>query len=155
MPIDARTMPTGEPLYTFVDPATGENTNIAVARLRKFLMTVRPEVFDVPLDPALAESFINDNLASLDRAVSLTPAERREPIIFVMDGTYTDGRPDVLLVDGRHRYLRAVLEDDKMIPAYVLTYEQWQPWRVVNYRQVTAQDLINEPIKHRPYWRKP
>lgn len=144
--------PLSEGIYTFV-AKDGTNTNIASNRL--FLWTeankATLKIELAPVDPKLAQSFLHQNIASLDRCLELLAKPKITPIIFCHDGSYTDGRPDVLLVDGHHRYCLAGMLQLPVIPAYMLMVPQWEPFKILDLPSMSQDDLLNLPITPRSY----
>jgi hypothetical protein len=128
-----------EPIYTFVERATGANVNIASERLRQWTLTAGLEVDGVPVDRALAGSFVRDNIVAprwCEHLLSLVERGMKfPPVIFAKDGGETNGAPDVMLVDGHHRYFIAAMSGMRFIPAYVLEVAQWKPFEILGLRR--------------------
>lgn len=149
--IDAKTLPPTEQIYTFIDNS-GTNVHIHSNGLR--LWTLRKpglEQFLIPVNHRIGRSFLEQNTCSLTKAMSLSFTHLRTPIIFCKDGNLTEGRPDCLLVDGHHRYLRACIEHDPFIAAFVLEPAQWHPFRLKNCPDLTKEELKQIPITPRHY----
>jgi hypothetical protein len=139
-----------EPIYTFVERATGANVNIASARLCKWCEGAGLEIVGVLVDRVLAGSFVRDNIVApkwCEHLLSLVEQGMKfPPVIFAKDGGETDGAPDVMLVDGHHRYFIAAMSGVRFIPSYVLEVEQWRPFEILGLRDTTAEALKRAPI---------
>jgi len=150
-----------EPTYTHVGP-DGVNTQIASARLRAHVLKhiTDFEVFNVPVRRKLAQDFFRDNAISMVRVHALTKEDRREPILFCKDGTFTrdvtsgDMLPDVFLVDGHHRYARAAMDGEPMIAAWVLELGEWEEFRIVETIELTHEALRAMPVLQKEWWRR-
>jgi hypothetical protein len=59
----------------------------------------------------------------------------------------TDEIPDVMLVDGHHRYVRAAIEKCGSILAWLLTEDQWRPFQIPNMPKITKEELAALPPK--------
>lgn len=149
--IDARTLSITDPIYTYSDEEIC--VHVASARLRRVCLAIMPEVFLTPVSIDLANKFLSENTISMDRVFALTPGDRHEPILYCRDGKFTDGRPDVFLVDGHHRFVRAALEGQSMIEAWVLSEAQWRPFQIFGLPEITGEQLKSQPVLSRSYWR--
>lgn len=154
--IDGRTLPDGEPIYTHVLP-DGRNIHIHSGRLREWCLRMEdrlPCMF-VPIEKLLAKRYVTENIVSKDRVIELmariSKGERMDPAIYVKDGHYTHGRPDVLHVDGHHRYVAGAALGHPEILSWVLEPSQWKPFRIVHIRDFTHQELIDIPVTPRSY----
>jgi hypothetical protein len=150
-------------IYTFVTP-DGTNIHIDSTALREWCLSTPPlEVFNVPVHEEQAR-----RLVEVDKAVSLTRLselfdkgtqalrdhpgqEPFDPLIFCKDGKTTDGAPDVMLVDGHHRYVLLAMMRIPFFPAYVLSPSEWQPFQLHGLPSYTAEELRNTPILKRNY----
>lgn len=149
-----------EPIYTFITPS-GENINIAASKLRLHCMgldsgpTLRPayrfKVFDFPIRPALAESFVHDNIISTARVIELLTKPRLDPIIAAVYDHDANGLPNVMLVDGHHRYYLAHAMKLPHIPAFVLQPEEWHPFQISGCPTISQDELRSIPITPRNY----
>jgi len=142
--------PLTEGIYTFV-AKDGSNTNIASNRLHDWCATANLEIHAAPVDQKLAQSFLRNNIASLDRCLKLLTKGNLSPIIFCHEGSFTEGRPDVLFVDGHHRYTLCGMMKLPYIPAYMLLPSQWEPFRITDLPDMTQSELLDLPITHRSY----
>lgn len=148
--IDVLTMPEGESIYTFVGD-DGENVHIACNRLRLWCREARPEIFRCPIDRALAETFVRDNVISMERVKQMAGMTDLDPMIFCKTGTFDDGvNPDVLLVDGHHRYYTQRNQEFGL--GHVLEVIQWKPFQVVGIPPTTKAALLEMEILKRKYW---
>lgn len=150
--IDGTTLPPTDQVYTWVAD-DGTNWHIHAERLRLWCKA-KPslKVHLAPVDHQLARSFISDNIASMERVVELALRDDKlDPIIFCKRGTFTNGRPDVMLVDGHHRYVLASVMRSAVIPCYMIGTKQWEPFRIVNIPDYTRDELNAIPILHRSY----
>jgi len=131
-------------IFTHVLPS-GENINIAASRLREFLLAhpqeSEPTRHLIPIDPKLAQSFIDRNTVNFKRVMNLRVLHCREPIILGKDGTFTNGRPDVFFIDGHHRYVRAFIANCPTIEGFVLEPKQWRPFLVSGLPPTTVAEL--------------
>jgi hypothetical protein len=148
--IDGKTLPEGEPVYTYVAD-DGTNTVIHAERLRQYLKRHPQEVFLTPVDREMAKGFLEHNVVSLSRVYQLMTKKRLDPIILCKRPTYTDGRPDVYLVDGHHRYVLTALAKSKFIPAVLVEIRVWRKFQVINLPLVTQTILTRTPVTERNY----
>lgn len=152
-----------EPIYTFVDGRTGENVHIASTRLRAWCIEHRAEleVQAIPVDKKLAASFQEKNAILPKRVHTLLAKlpedmEQWEPIIYAHDGSFgSNGGPNVMLVDGHHRYFAAALIGAPFILGWFLTVPQWEPFKIEGLREYSEQELVDEPIISKPHWGGP
>ena len=154
MAIDFNTLPDKHPIYSFVGN-DGVNIHIDSPGLRNWCIKNRPEVFLSPTDPKLARTFVRDNVVSPSRVIALamrfTMGEKPDPIIYCKSGTLTNGRPDVYLVDGHHRFYILSMGEAKYIKAHLLEVHQWKPFQVVGVPKISQDFLRNMPILPRDY----
>ena len=135
----------GDPIYSFVSH-NGENIHIDSRALREWcIKQPNLEVVGVPVDLTLAHTFLKENAVIPSRLEELARRVHLDPVIFCMDGKYTDGKPDVLLVDGHHRYFLAAYNNLKYVPSHVLTPAQWKPFRIVGHPDMTIEELRCSP----------
>jgi hypothetical protein len=139
-----------EGIYTFVD-SQGRNTNVASNRLRDWTIKARPETFLFPVDSKLAQRFLHDNIVTFERVLEIAMKKRLDPVIFCHDGTYTDGAPNCMLVDGHHRYCYMGLSKQPVIPGHLLTPDQWKPFEIEGLCEITQNQLLAMPNKPRNY----
>lgn len=149
-----------EPIYTFV-AHNGQNTHVAAKRIRDWCLETQPERFVVPVEQKLAAQFLRENAVLPARLKELMkfgkdglPSDMKdwEPLIFCQDGGYSEERPDVLLVDGHHRYAVAAALGAPTILAWCLTQEQWRPFEIVGLHEYSQQELIDELIISKEHW---
>lgn len=147
--IEAKTLGPLDPVFTHVLP-DGTNINIHSGRLRDWCAGRKLPISLVPVETATAIRFIRENivdtmhlhyLAREIKARRLQP----DPIILCKDGGFTNGRPDVLFVDGHHRYVIAAAIHLSAIPAYLLEVEQWKPFQVSGLPDLTHNELRDMP----------
>lgn len=148
--LKARDLDPKEPIYTFVDN-DGSNVHIASERLRKWTLTQKLETFLVPMNFKLAQRFLLDNVADPMRVIQLLAKKQLDPVIFCKTGTTTNGFPDVMLVDGHHRYVLAWKLQMHYIPAYTLEQHQWRPFEIEGCLDLTQEQLTAMPILPREY----
>ena len=152
--IDGSRLSPWEQIYTFV-ARDGRNIHIHAPRLRLHCLAMQYDVVLVPVDYKLARSFLRTNTVDPRRVVTMTPEAAFEPIILCKTeafGTNDPIIPDVLMVDGHHRFTRAAMDGLKTIRAYLLELSQWQPFTVVNLPDTTQKRLTAEPIIPHSYW---
>jgi hypothetical protein len=138
-------------IYSFVAD-DGENVHIDSNGLRLWCEKTKPEVFWIPLRYELINEFIRDNSVSPFRIQELAFRKSFDPIIMVKDGTFGDnGGPNVMLVDGRHRYFIACMAKLEVIPGYMLEVDQWKPFQLHGIPDVTKEELKARPINKRNY----
>ena len=142
------------PIYTFVAD-DGENVHIDSAALYKWCTETKPEIFLLPLDKSLFASFIRDNVIAPQRVYDLAKRKDKDlaPIIMVKDGTVSarNGAPNVMLVDGHHRYALACIRQQEYIKGHMLELEQWKPFQLHGVPDMTQEQLIRTPILKRDY----
>lgn len=152
--IDARTLPDGYSIYSFV-AHDGTNTHIDCSRLREWCLANVPTLNRglAPVDAALAQQFVQENVVDLDRVFQLQHKAHLDPIIYCEDGTFSEinGGPNVMLVDGHHRYALAALMRRTHIPAFLITLEQWTPFQIINHPDLTEEYLRATPVTKRHY----
>lgn len=143
-------------IYTFIDNA-GVNTHIDSENLRLWcLKTPKLELFNIPIQTAVAVEMVHINVISLDRFLELRrrkhQREHFDPIIMVKDGTIgSNGRPNVMLVDGHHRYFIAASDNEPYIEGWILEVAQWKPFQIKSQINLTQQQLIDLPPTKRNY----
>jgi hypothetical protein len=142
MPIRLNELDFLEAIFTWVDD-DGSNTHIASSRLRKWVLENhdKVELCQVPVDHEIVKDYIANNAIIEGRVHALTVEELSEPIIFCKRHSWTDESQDVYLVDGHHRYVRHAWEGIPLINAWLLTVEQWEPFRVVDSVEITQDQL--------------
>jgi|SRR5882762_3416074 len=132
-----------EPIYTWVNPKTGENLNVASERLRLF--TLDPSsglsVVYTAVSYNQAMEFWRNKTIDLHHVLQLKAKRRLDPIIYIED---RDG--DHLLVDGRHRYALIALSGLDMIPSFILKPKEWERFRIVGLKPLTEQQLRDQPL---------
>lgn len=151
--IDGTTLGPREPIYTFI-AWDGTNIHIHSSRLRTWCLEHRKdlEIVGVPVDRNLAHRFLTENVASRERVKELMLRnDALDPIIFCKDNTFTEGRPDVMLVDGHHRFVLYAALEIPFIPSFFLDYAAWQPFRIVNIPPIDHEALRAMPITKRSY----
>lgn len=130
-------IPSTEQVYTFAN-TTGSVT-IAITRLLRYLDSPdrawSPVAVDVPIKPRMLQEFAKTNSISVEKlkklATAITLGLRPPPILFGHDGTTSsDGRPNVFLIDGRHRYTLYTLAGLHFIPSYIVERPLWEPFQV-------------------------
>lgn len=156
--IDGRTLPLFEPIYTFV-AKDGTNTNVASNRLRLWCAAHKHdlEVVGTPVNLEQAKNYIRIHSASpkrvwelIDRAAN---GQTFDPIIYGHDGSFADdnGGPNVILIDGHHRYVLYAALNIRIIPSYILTPTQWEQFIITNLPDITAEQLEAIPLYPRTY----
>lgn len=136
-------------VYTFIDGVTGENTHIDAIALRAWCLAhPELEVVNTPVDPEIAKRFItHDNSISIDNLKRVAAMKHHDPLIYCKTGSQTNGAPDVMLVDGHHRYFICAVKEIEWAPAYVLEREQWQPFVLDWVPKMTEEELRAAPKK--------
>lgn len=132
-------------IYTFVDPLTNENTNIDSEALRLWCAehAGELEVFNTPCHQAMADRFFQTKAVDLFHVFEVCEMTQLDPIIYLKTGTFgANGGPDVLLADGHHRYVAAVMCGLQFIPSYLLEPEQWHEFLIEGMPQITAEELL-------------
>jgi hypothetical protein len=148
--IDEKTLGPLEPIFTFVSH-DGTNVNIHPGRLREEVLRKKPEVIMTTVDKDIAYSYVENNCVSLYRVRELaTRRTSREPIIYCEDG-FTDGIPDVMLVDGHHRYVLAATQGLTVIRSVLLLKEFWKPFQIIGTDKISAAFLKAIPVHKRNY----
>lgn len=145
-------LPPSEHIYSFVGD-DGENIHIASDRLRVWCQSARLERVWVPMDRAMAEKFVTDNVISLERVrqLELDPPDQEEnPVVFCSTGTFTDGNPDVVLADGHHRYY--LHREDEFVLSVLVGEREWRQFRISGIRDTTKDALREMPVLRRKYW---
>jgi hypothetical protein len=140
-----------ELMYAFVGD-DGSNIHVAIQRLLKWVERRKPhlKVWQIPVHPHLAKRFINHNLINRERVKELLLQKQVDPIIF---GKEIRGRPedvDMYLLDGRHRYVRAVALNYLLIEAYLLNPNQWRAFQITGVPTITQRQLDGMPVRSKP-----
>jgi len=156
MPIHYKELGLKELTYTFIDD-DGKNIFIASERLRRWCLDNRSKlaVEWTPVDVKLAKSFLKENVVSPERLKQMTVLNLEDPAIFAKDGGYTNGAPDVMLVDGHHRYTYSAMIKRDLIKSWILELNQWKPFEVVGLGDFyTQEQLRNQPVFKKDYWKR-
>jgi hypothetical protein len=152
--LDAKQFKVGDPIYTFVDD-DGTNVHIASEQLRIWCIARDAagelERFWTPTDLKLANKMLKDNTVLMNRVLALTPRHLETPIIYAKTNTHTKGRPDVLLVDGHHRFVRACVEGRPFILAWVVERASWEEFQIDGLPSISQNLLRAMPHKVRNY----
>jgi hypothetical protein len=150
MAIDGSKLPAGYPIYTFVGK-DGTNVHVDSGALRKWCLKTNREAVRTPVDRVLAKSFVKNNAISKDRLLELWHRTDLDPVIFCLDGNFTNGRPDGYLVDGHHRYALFAIRRQPIILAWFIHVGEWEQFKVINIKDLTEQELKDMPIQKRSY----
>lgn len=153
--IDGTKLPKLYPIYTFVDKH-GVNTHIDSGRLRRSVLRNPPILQHIPVEEKLVKQFLETDAVDPQRVRQLlfewlAGTRKFDPVILVQDGGFTNGRPDVLYVDGHHRYLVAHIAKLPSIPAYVLEPSRWKSFEIRGLPPLTHQRLKEMPLGERHY----
>lgn len=142
----------GDPIYTYVDNS-GVNIHIDAAKLRIWCLAVEDElpISMTPVDPRTAYKFVTDNIVCKMRVAQLMERTNLDPIIYAKDGNETNGLPNVMLVDGHHRYTAAAVLHTPFIPAFILEPTQWRPFQIAGLPDITKDHLLASPNRPRNY----
>jgi hypothetical protein len=147
MPLNGKDYPIGAPIYTFV-AEDGSNTHVDSEKLREWCAANREtlEWFYTPVKPEIAKSFERDNVIDVVHAIRVASMDKLDPIIYGKTGTLgANGGPDVILIDGHHRYYVAWKLGSDMIPGYVLEPEQWREFEIIGLPSLTEEQLRRAP----------
>lgn len=147
--INVEDLPPGEHIYTFVGD-DGENIHIASSRLRRWCMDSGIEPVLAPMNREVAETFLTDNVISVDRVRQMDANPAVDPVIMCKTGTFTNGNPDVVLADGHHRYY--LQRNQALFLTYLLEREQWEQFRITGILSMTKDELREYPVLKRDYW---
>jgi len=147
--LQAKDYPTGSAIYSFVDAETGENTHVDSEKLRQWCAANKAslEILLTPVDPQVALGFLEGNVIDLAHVARVQKMPKLDPIIYGKVGTLTNGHPDVLLIDGHHRFFLAYAEGEPFIPAYILEPAQWQEFKIEGLPNMTEEQLRAKPGK--------
>lgn len=133
-----------EQIFTHV-AKDGTNTNIASHRLLKHCLEQDYETHMLPVDRALAYSFIETNAVSEERVRQLFHEPTLAPVVLCEDGKFTDGKPDVFFCDGHHRYVLAAICKVTHIPCWSLLPTQWAPFAILDLPAIDQKTLEAVP----------
>ena len=114
-----------EAIYTHVDD-TGALSSFATDRINRWLATCKHPPARVPINRAQAESFVAEKAIDPHRVARITVRDLRlYPLVFASlpDGTH-------LLLDGRHRYLKAVALGRTHVRGIFLNPTEYTPFMV-------------------------
>ena len=147
MPLRGEDYAPGTPIYSFV-ARDGKNTHIDSEKLRLWCKENRErlEVVNTPVSEKMANSFVDENVVDIAHVVRVMMMRKLDPVIYCKDGGGTRDRPDVMLVDGHHRYVAAAVHNLRMIPAYVLEPEQWRDFEIIGLPDMTEEELRAAPV---------
>lgn len=155
--IDASTLPLGTPIFSHVCD-DGENIHILASALRTSVLKIasHTHIRHVPLDPKLAHDWIATNVVSPQRVSELLrrhrdPLHDMEPVLLCEAGTTTNYLPDVLFVDGHHRYVMCAALRVPLVPCFQIPFAFWQPYRIIGLPNITRDELRRRPITQRSY----
>lgn len=148
--INGKLLKPTDAIYHHVDDK-GRNTFIHSERLREWVLKTKPEIVLSPVDPNLMIRFLEDKSYSEERVRELANREKLDPIIYCATGTYTDGRPDVFLADGHHRYVLACVRGLMHIQSHLIAKRDWRQFRIYNLPKLTQEALASSPILKRNY----
>lgn len=128
----------------------GTNIHICVDKLRDFLQKEDFEVKKMPVEKGFVQEIIDTKAVSLPHIEKLLDSyakglRKLEPIIVAVHGG-TAEVPDVLLVDGHHRYVMAAFCGASHIPAYLVPEIIWRRFQVEGLPTLTRQELIDSPV---------
>lgn len=148
MTLHIRDYKPGDAIYTFIDEH-GVNTHIDSEKLREWCAQYKDclDVVDVPIDPKMAKSFLDENAITEAHLMEVAQLSKWDPLIICKFGTYTNGAPDVMLVDGHHRYYLVAAIGGKSAPAYILEPVQWKPFQIEGRVPMTLEELKRTPCK--------
>lgn len=150
MPLHFRDYKPTDQIYTHVLP-DGTNVNIDSIRLRAWCIAMRPPIKLLPVDQKQAQSYLRDNVVSMDRCLQLLTKDKLDPIIFAKDGQFTNGLPDAFHVDGHHRYALAGMCGLRFIPSHLLELHEWKPFQIEGVPPITREFLEAMPVTARSY----
>jgi hypothetical protein len=153
MTIEALNLPLTDVIFTHVH-TDGTNVHIASTRLHHWCLenSNNLEIASVPVEPKHARHFVDDNIVTLDRVQELVNRGFNSlviPVILCAED-YSD-RPDVLFVDGHHRYVAHYMLHVPQILAFLLRPCEWHPFRVDGLPSVTHKELLASPNIKRHY----
>jgi hypothetical protein len=142
-------------IYTHVDH-DGTNTHIDAQGLRLWCLQHKPEVYLIPMRFELAAEFIRDNIIDKKRVAELSQremlGETLGPIIMAKDGTFaSNGGPNVMLVDGHHRYFLSAIHKRPFVEGHMLEVAQWKPFQLHGIPEITQEQLVKAPVTKRNY----
>jgi hypothetical protein len=125
------------------------NIHVDSEKLRQWCAAHRSELecLLTPVNPKIASSFLEDNVIDLDHAKEVLKMPALDPIIYGLSGTFTNGNPDAILIDGHHRYFLAWVTKHEFIPSYLLKPEQWEPFKIDGLPSLTEEQLRAMPTK--------
>lgn len=136
-------------IYSYVDDA-GVNVHIDAVLLREWCLMHKSElnVELAPVEDYIAKSFLDENVIDIIHAERVYHMPTWDPIIYCMDGTFHpgNGAPNVMLVDGHHRYFVSWLFKQRTVACYVLKPEQWKPFEIIGLPDLSREELIARPV---------
>jgi len=149
--LQAKDYPAGSAIYSYVAP-DGTNTHVDSEKLRVWCAEHSSdlEVLNTPVTAKIAMSFLDGAVIDFRHVERVLALPHLDPIIYGDVGTVgANGGPDVILIDGHHRYFAAFLCKVPFIPAYVLKPAQWHPFRIEGLPDLTEGQLRAMPTKPR------
>ena len=155
MSVSFSEMDNQERLYSFVGN-DGSNIHVAIERLHFWVLqnedtlVRKHQLWMTPLSPAMAVKFIKAGLVNRERVRGLSDFEMKVPIIYGKEEKGRIAHVDMFLLDGRHRYVRAVSLGKESIQAYVLKPKQWYQFLVTDVPNITQDQLDRMPVKSGP-----
>jgi hypothetical protein len=160
-----------EPIYTFIDPHSGKNTNIASRKLHDWCVDNISdlEIVLIKTEATQVKKFLSDNSISAAHcgkllADYLLRTLQFEPIIFCAEGPrfaipVADGGDLAMLVDGHHRYAVVHIAGIQKfnlfpdhdyppchVPSIILQPHQWTPFEIEGCEEINSEQLRDIPI---------
>jgi hypothetical protein len=125
----------------------GENINIAVAPLQKWCKRSNSPIKEFDIDERLVHQFrFEDHAINEAHLAQLPDAVLDEPIILCICDWLPNGNSEVLLVDGRHRYVKRFDKGLAKVTAYMVPRQEWSQFQVTDIPDVTLQELRDSPV---------
>lgn len=149
--LDAKDYKPGCAIYSFV-AEDGTNTHVDSELLRQWCAANKDklEIMLTPVGGKIAQSFLTDGVIDIKHVERVLQMPHLDPIIYGKTGTFTEaGAPDVLLIDGHHRFFAAWLSRCELLPSYILEPAQWQQFQIEGLPDLTEEQLRAMPTKPR------
>src|SRR6266576_6766754 len=148
--IDGKTLPRWTQIYTHIHE-DGKNVHILTSALRDWCLKNCGTPEYLPVDQQAAKNFLSNNVIHEPRLQTLLEEHRQsrrpvEPIILCKLPTHTSDLPDVLLVDGHHRFVLFAILYKPVIPCWILEERDWRPFEVDMGYDLTHDQLRRVPV---------
>lgn len=142
-------------IYSFVDD-NGHNTHIYVDGIRKWVKDNKPIVVGGPVDDEIAKDMFKNNVVSEERLKQLLkhPELAAEPLIYGIRDYNKDNHPNVMLIDGHHRYVLAAMAKIPIYPSILLLKSVWEQFQIAGFDKLYTKEKLQATPTWQPHHSK-